>query len=137
MKSLFLDSSVIFTAVNSLTGGSAKLFTLRKVKLVTSLVVLTEVERNINSKLHSYHLARFHKLLSKIKIVKQYPDTKLINKAQKVIVKKDSVILAEAKLVKSSYLITLDKKHFLTPAVEKFLAPQKVLTPKDFFNNYM
>lgn len=133
MKTAFLDSSVLFTAVNSPTGGSAKLFTIKDVKLAASKVVLTEVERNIREKLQSYHLERFFMLASKLKILDQTPDDNLIAKAKKVIAQKDAVILAEAKQVGCDFLITLDKKHFLTPQVSKFLDRTKILTPKEFF----
>ncbi len=66
MKKIFLDSSVLFTAVNSPTGGSAKLFTLKNIKLTTSKLVLTETERNIREKLESYHLERFFLLTEKL-----------------------------------------------------------------------
>lgn len=130
MKTVFVDSSVLFSAVNSPTGGSSKLFTLKNIKLITSKLVLTETERNVRKKLHGYHLDRFFMLVDKIEILKQLPDKKLIKKAQKVIIEKDSVILAESKQSKANFLVTLDKKHFLTNPVVKFLAPQKVLTPK-------
>lgn len=133
MKTAFLDSSVLFTAVNSPTGGSAKLFTIKDVKLVVSKVVLTEVERNIREKLQNYHLERFFMLTGKLKILGQVPNDNLITKAKKVIAPKDAVILAEAKKVGCDFLITLDKKHFLTIQVSKFLDRTKVLTPKEFF----
>lgn len=130
MKRVFLDSSVLFTAVNSPIGGSAKLFTLKKIKLVTSSLVLTEVERNIRQKLQNYHLKRFFLLVEKMEILKQLPSLALIRKAKKVIVKKDVVILAEAKMAKCDCLITLDKKHFFNPKVSQFIKSQKVFTPK-------
>lgn len=130
MKTVFIDSSVLFSAVNSPTGGSSKIFTLKDIILLTSKVVLIETERNVREKLHEYHLDRFFMLVDKIKILKQLPDKKLINKAQKVIVKKDSVILAESKKSHADFLVTLDQKHFLTKPVAKFLFPQKPLTPK-------
>ena len=130
VKTVFVDSSVLFSAVSSPTGGSSKLFVLKNIRLITSKLVLAETERNVRKKLHDYHLDRFFMLVSKMKILKQVPDNRLIKKAQKVIVEKDSVILGEAKNSGSHFLVTLDKKHFLTDHVIKFLAPQKVLTPK-------
>ena len=130
MKTIFVDSSVLFSAVNSPTGGSSKLFTLKNIKLITSKLVLTETERNVRKKLHEYHLDRFFMLVSKMKILKQVPDDSLIKKALRVIVEKDSVILAESKKSRGDFLVTLDKKHFLTKKAEKFLFPQKPLTPK-------
>ena len=131
MKSVFLDSSVLFTAANSPTGGSSKLFTLKKFKLVVSPLVLTETERNIRKKLQSYQLERFFKLVALTQITDQKPDSRLIKMAREVIEEKDSVILAEAKLAKCDFLVTLDKKDFLNKRVANFLKPTTALTPKD------
>ena len=131
MKSVFVDSSVLFTAANSPTGGSAKLFTLKNIKLLLSPLVLTETERNIRNKLYSHQLERFFKLVEKARILDQNPDSNLIRKSRKVINEKDSAILAEAKLAKSDFLVTLDKKDFLNEKVAKFLKPSVALTPKD------
>ena len=131
MKSVFIDSSVFFTATNSPTGGSAKLFTLANIKRLVSPLVLTETERNVRSKLHSYQLQRFFKLAEKTQILNQKPDLSLIIKAKKVIAEKDAVILAEAKLAKCDFLVTLDKKDFLNEKVAKFLKPSIALTPKN------
>ena len=130
MKTVFVDSSVIFSAVNSPTGGSSKIFTLKNIKLLTSKVFLTETERNVRNKLNDYHLERFFMLVDKLKILKQLPNNKFIKKAKKIIVEKDSIILAESYKSKADFLVTLDRKHFLTDPVAKFLKPQKALTPK-------
>lgn len=130
MSTVFVDSSVLFSAVNSPTGGSSKLFTLKTIKLITSNVVLTETERNVRKKLHDYHLERFFMLVNKLEILKQLPDTKLIKKTKKIIAEKDSVILAESHKSKADFLVTLDQKHFLTESVAKFLKPQNAITPK-------
>ena len=131
MRSVFIDSSVLFTATNSPTGGSAKLFTLANVKLLVSPLVLTETERNVRSKLHSYQLQRFFKLVEKTQILNQKPDPSLIIEAKKVIAEKDAVILAEARQAKCDFLVTLDKKDFLNERVAQFLKPSIALTPKD------
>lgn len=131
MKSAFVDSSVFFTATNSPTGGSAKLFTLKKIKLIVSPIVLAETERNVRNKLQPYHLSRFFKLVQKTEILDQKPDLKLIKETKKIIEEKDAVILAEAKIAKCDYLLTLDKKDFLVAKVAKFLKPKVALTPKE------
>lgn len=96
---------------------------------MTSKIVLIETERNVREKLQGYHLDRFFMLVEKIEILNQVPKDKLIKKAKKVIVEKDSTILSESKNSKVNILVTLDKKHFLTSSVAKFLLPQKTLTP--------
>lgn len=133
LKTLFLDSSVIFSAANSPFGGSAKLFTLKNTKLLTSSLVLAEVERNVKAKLQSYHLERFLNLAKMLSIYDSHPDEKTIIKAKKVIHPKDAAILVEAKMSKADCVITLDKRHFLTEKVANYLKPQKVLSPKMFF----
>ena len=130
MKRVFVDSSVLFTAVNSPTGGSAKLFILKKISLVTSKVVLTEVERNIRKKLEVHHLERFFRLVEKIDIIDQEADNNLIKRAKKVIVEKDAVILSQGKQAKTDVFLTLDRKHFMTPQVVAFFRPAKVTLPK-------
>lgn len=130
MKTVFLDSSVLFSAVNSPTGGSAKLFVTKELRLVTSRVVATEVERNVRKKLASYHLERMMLLMGQLTILPQSPSAERIKRAKAVIVEKDAVILAEAKQSKTDILATLDKKHFLTKPVINFVKPQKILTPK-------
>ncbi len=134
LKSVFLDSSVLFTAVNSPTGGSSKLFSLKNIRLITSSFVLVETERNVRKKLQSYQRERFFMLVKKLEILNQVPDENIIQKARKIIVEKDAVILAEAKKAKASFLVTLDRKHFLTDQVAEFLKPQKVLPPKDLIS---
>lgn len=130
MKKAFLDSSVLFAAVASPTGGSSKLFTMKNLQLTTSPTVLTEVERNVRKKLQSHNLERFFMLVSKIIITSQKPNDQLIKQAMKIIVAKDAVILQETKQAGLNFLVTLDRKHFLTDKVETFLKSQKVLTPK-------
>ena len=130
---LFLDSSVLFTAVNSPMGGSSKLFILPNVKLFVSKIVLHEVEKNVRHKLANYHLDRFFMLVSKLEIMQKTPNDLLIERARKVIVEKDAVILAEAKDSDCDYLITLDKRDFLQEKVHRFFKPKKILTPKMFF----
>lgn len=127
---VFIDSSVLFTAIKSPSGGSAKLFTLKKIKLISSPLVLGEVERNVRKKLQTYHLERFFLLVSKVNIINQKPSLSLLNKAKKVITEKDAVILAEAKRARTHLLVTLDKRHFFSTSVSTFLEPQKVVTPK-------
>lgn len=133
---VFVDSSVFFTAVNSPTGGSAKIFSLagKKFNLFTSEVVLAEVERNVRKKLPRQSLERFFLLVEKIKIIKQKPKKPLIAQAEKAIVKKDAVILAQAKQAKAKVLLTLDRKHFFTEKVGKFIKPCKLKTPKDLLS---
>ncbi|MBU1110738.1 PIN domain-containing protein [Patescibacteria group bacterium] len=133
LPTVFVDSSVFFTAVNSPTGGSAKIFSLnhKAFELITSLFVLTETERNVRNKLLFFHLDRFFNLVEQITIFEQKLDTKIIESARKAIVEKDAVILAEAKQASSNYLLTLDIKHFKTKPAQDFAKPTQIVTPKE------
>lgn len=131
MKTVFVDSSVLFTAVNSPTGGSAKLFTIKHLQLITSSFVLTEVERNIRKKLLDYHLERFFILVSQLIIIDIPIQHAILVKVEKAIVEKDAFILAQAKLSKSVYLVTLDRKHFFNKETFAFIMPAKIVTPKE------
>lgn len=133
---VFLDSSVMFTAVNSPIGGSAKLFTLKNVKIIVSRVVLHEVEKNVRKKLQEVHLKRFFMLVKYCEILTELPDERELLKARKVIVEKDSAILSEFKQSDCSHLITLDKRDFLQDIVRKFIKPKEVVTPKEFIEWY-
>lgn len=136
MKKVLLDSSVLFTAVNSPTGGSSKLFTLEKINLYVTPLILTEVERNVRKKLTSHHLERFFLLAKHLKILKVMSTQKEILKAEKVIVKKDAPILSDAKNSDVQILLTLDQKDFLKPPVENYFKPKKIMTPKMFFHHF-
>lgn len=133
LRSAFLDSSVLFSAVNSPTGGSAKLFIIKRLKLCASTLVLTETERNIRKKLEFYHLERFFTLVEQLEIIQATPNKKLIYQAEKIIAQKDAVILSSAKLAKADLVFTLDQKHFLTDKAKNFIKPAKILTPRMFF----
>ena len=130
---LFLDSSVLFTAVNSSFGGSAKLFTLKSVELHVSKVVLHEVEKNVGKKLGEMYLERFLRLVEKLIITHELPSLKQIERAKRVIVEKNSVILSEFKSSDCSHLITLDKRDFLQDKVVEYVKPKKIWTPKMLF----
>ena len=136
---VFLDSSVWFSAVCSPTGGSSFVLSLasKKIEIITTRTVLAEVERNVRQKLEFYHLERFFNLVKKSQILSQLSDRKLIKQAKKVIVKKDAVILAEAKRVQADFLITLDKKHFLKDEVRRFIKDAKICTPGEFIETHL
>lgn len=132
---IFLDSSVLFTAVNSSFGGSAKLFVIDNVELYVSSVVLHEVERNVRSKLPSMYLDRFFNLVDKLKITRVMPSHKRIVAARKVIAQKDSVILAQFVESNCLVLLTLDKQDFLQVVVVDYVSPKRIMTPKMWFES--
>jgi uncharacterized protein len=132
---VFLDSSVLFSAVYSTSGHSSDLLVMgaeRQIFAVISDFVIIETRRNI-SELKPEKLVRLDHLLSTV----QFEIAKVISTdvadAKEWIVLKDAPVLAAAKVAQVNMLVTLDKKHFLgRPELETYInAP--ILTPKEAF----
>ena len=131
---LFLDSSVLFSAGWSVTGGSAKLIMWAsegKITAVVSKNVIAEVESNVGKKLPQMYWPRLENLLSFLEIDRTTTDKQEFEEAKEVIILKDAVILVDAKRCGVEILVTLDKKDMLQPKVHKFMHPIKVMTPKE------
>jgi predicted nucleic acid-binding protein len=132
---VFIDSSVLFSAVYSTSGHSSDLLVMgaeRQILAVISDFVIIETRRNI-SELKPEKLVRLDHLLSTV----QFEIAKVISKdvadAMEWIVLKDAPVLAAAKVAQVNMLVTLDKKHFLgRPELETYInAP--ILTPAEAF----
>ena len=132
---VFLDSSVLFSAVYSTSGHSSDLLVMgaeRQIFAVISDFVIIETRRNI-SELKPEKLVRLDHLLSTV----QFEIAKVISTdvadAKEWIVLKDAPVLAAAKVAQVNMLVTLDKKHFLgRPELETYInAP--ILIPKEAF----
>lgn len=132
---VFIDSSVLFSAVYSTSGHSSDLLVMgaeRQLLAIISDFVIIETRRNI-SELKPEKLVRLDHLLSTV----QFEIAKVISKdvadAKEWIVLKDAPVLAAAKVAQVNMLVTLDKKHFLgRPELETYInAP--ILTPKEAF----
>lgn len=136
---VFLDSSVVISAVLSDKGGSFRLFNEaqnRNLILYISDFVLVEVFSVLKLKYPS-KLFIFENLISNTHfILAKEPSQDLIEKmAESIADFSDAPILAAAKKAKVDFLITLDKKHFLTKKVKDNLK-FKVLAPKEFLQNH-
>ena len=51
---------------------------------------------------------------------------------QDIVVEDDLHVIAGAKLTKSDYLITLDKKHLLKEEVRRLVKPLKIVNPEQY-----
>ena len=137
MIRVFLDSSVLFSAVASLNGGSAFLLEgarQNRFEVNVSHLVLLEVERNVRKKLPLTALKRYHHLLETVPFhVVQNPAAEELRVYQSLIHEKDVPILAAAVKSGSDYLVTLDRKDFLTDKLRSARLSLRILTPKQFF----
>lgn len=136
MVKVFLDSSILVAASASKTGGSALILDYCRKGKIGGWVckdVIGETEKNVNLKLGPKEKNRFIYYLRNANLfLTESPTVEEIAIAEEAIYIKDAPILASAKKSKADFLITLDRKHFLIPQVEKFASPMRIVTPKDF-----
>jgi putative PIN family toxin of toxin-antitoxin system len=136
---VFLDSSIVISAVLSDKGGSFRLFNEAQNKhliIYISDFVLEEVVSVLKLK-YPLKLNSLENLLSSTPFVlAKDPSQDLIEEMAMLISDFfDAPILAATKKAKVDFLITLDKKHFLTKKVKENVK-FKVLTPKEFLQDY-
>jgi len=133
---VFLDSSVILSALASPSGGSRKILyagTKGKLQLFTTPFVIEEVAK------HLYKLGvkpNELEILLKKKVIRVISDAPqhIVKKFHSVIVDPDDApILAGAVLSGAHVLLSLDKGHILTDRVRKALKPLLVFSPKEFW----
>lgn len=133
---VFLDSSVLVTAVLSSTGGSFYILSElgNKFEFVTNEYVISEVNEVLSMKFSNPELKSQLFLLltiARAKILRDPKKSKL-KTLIKIINKKDAPILASA-MENASCLITLDN-DFLDSKITEFVKSKKfqILKPKDF-----
>ena len=132
---IFIDSSVLFSAIYSNSGHSSDLLLMgaeEEVLAVISDFVIIETRRNINE-LKPEKLMRIDQVLATIHFEIVAVTSGDVADAKEWIVLKDAPVLAAARVARVDMLVTLDKKHFLDrPELETYInAP--ILTPKEAF----
>jgi len=136
MLRVFLDANVYFAGSASPAGGSALVLQLilkGRIEATASRLVLREAERNLRRKRPPKDLKAFHQFLkhAKLRVIRTPPETAW-KPYEGVIHPKDVPVLAAAVASKATYLITLDRRHFLTKAVTEKVPDLAILTPGDF-----
>lgn len=139
MKSLivFLDTSVILSGLASSTGGSAKLLQLgfkKSIKLVVTDKLVQEAAKHlVKLKIHP---SKLEAIIKKRQVfLKKTPAQAIIKKFSLVTSDpNDAHVLAGAVVCSAHALVSLDKKHIITPKVKRSLKPIKILTPKQFWH---
>ena len=136
MLRIFLDANVYFAGFNSEKGASSLILEIiarGKTQLYTSKLVLREVERNLRLKSKPENLKAFHRYLQKNKIhAVPFPEDKFLESFEALIHPKDLPVLGAAILSKADYLISLDRRHFLTNSLQSKLKKPVFITPGDF-----
>jgi predicted nucleic acid-binding protein len=136
---VFLDTSVLFSAVLSSTGGARKLFLLGEagsLELVVGPNVLREADEVVRRKAPA-SLPMLAQLLEIGKVhTALAPTTKQIESARKMVAYiPDARVLAEAIRSASDWFVTHDKEHFIKAKAALSL-PFEVGTPGDLLQKY-
>ena len=138
---LFLDASVWIAAAGSTTGGSAATLELcrrNNTRAVASRLVLLEAERNIRKKLGREALLRFYREIASQGVdVIETPTPHEIAAQSRTIDPKDAHVLAAAVKGRVEFLLTLDRKDFMTSKVLHAGLPFQIMTPGDFLQSWI
>ena len=98
-----------------------------------SVKVLLEARVNIARKFGEQELLRFYEQIAAMdpKMVPP-PSQQGVSECEPLVTDKDAHVLAAALECRADYLLTLDRRHLLTPAVLSSGLPLSVMTPGDF-----
>lgn len=133
---IFLDASVILSGLASPTGGSRSLYEAakrRKILLRTTPFVIQEVVNHLQKL--DIDPRKLRSLLSTktLQLIFDPPEEMIAKFRQVISDPWDAHVLAGAVLSRASVLVSLDKKHILTPLVRRMLHPIRVNSPKEFW----
>jgi predicted nucleic acid-binding protein len=136
MPDVFLDSSAVFAAIVSTTGGARQILRLGEVgqaRLLVSGAVLSEVERTLREKLPE-QLATLALWLDAARVTvavapRRVAVTRLRNWLSYA---PDALVLAAAVSAEVDFFVTLDRKHFLSNAPLRAALLFPLGTPGDY-----
>lgn len=133
---MFLDACVLIAAAHSPSGGSAFVIEICQglhFKAAVTVKVLLEARINIAEKFGEPELVRFYQLLADLDPeMVQPPITEKLNQCESLVTPKDRHVLAAVLQCSADYLITLDRRHFITPVLQAAGLSVKIMTPGDF-----
>ena len=136
---VFLDASVLVAAARSPSGGSAVAIEVcqgRPFRAAVTTQVLIEARVNIGEKFGEAELVRFYQQLAALdpEMIPP-PSAERVDECVPLTTAKDAHVLAAALECAARYLLTLDRRHLLTPAVLAADLPLQVMTPGDFLQD--
>ena len=133
---VFLDASVLVAASRSPSGGSALAMEMcrgRRFRAALTARVLLEARVNIAEKFGEPELLRFYQQVAALDTEMVPPPSKeRLSECVPLTTEKDAHVLAAALACKADYLLTLDRRHLLTPSVLSAGLPLGVMTPGEF-----
>jgi predicted nucleic acid-binding protein len=133
---LFLDASVLVAASRSPSGRSALVIEVcggQVFRAALSGGVVLEARVNIARKFGEVELIRFYEQLAALGAYMVPSPSKLrLVECAVIVGEKDAHVLASALECGAEFLLTLDRRHLITPDVQTAGLPTKVLTPGEF-----
>lgn len=138
MLKIFFDADVLFSLsyTKNPTSGARRIILqgyLEKYSFITSAGVIEETSKNLSSYNNSDYLKRLGEILEDFNFwVIKILDEKLVDLYKDIIHEKDTHVLVGAIQSNADYLLTFNKKHFLTPRFKKLNLKLQVVTPKEF-----
>jgi len=131
---VFVDTNVLISGLASSTGASGAVLDLCEaevIQMVISQQVIVEADRNVLAKVPRL-VNLFRKFIRDLKpLLIDDPRPSEVKEALAIVGQKDASILAAAVKGKVDFLVTLDKKHFLSSGARKG-AKVAVVTPSEF-----
>jgi len=117
INKVFLDTSVVFAAILSPTGGARKLFQLGEARVLTLFIgqsVIRECEEVVRRKAPASLPTLAHLLMiGRVETVRT-PTKRMVEIARSVVgYEPDAYVLAEAIGAQPDWFVTHDKEHFL------------------------
>lgn len=135
---VFLDTSALIAGIISPSGAAREVLRLCEAGIIDPVVsrqVLTEADRNLSEKLPAL-VADYRALMRHMApVLVKDPSRTAVERAARVIHRKDAPILAAASDADVDYLITWDTRHFRNERVKRF-GRFKVVTPGEFLLDF-
>lgn len=138
MLKIFFDADVLFSlsyTKNPMSGTKRIILQgyIEKYAFITSNAVIEEARRNLSFYNNVEYIKRLGELLEDFNfLVIHVLDEKLIDVYKGVIHEKDIHVLVGAIQSNADYLLTFNKKHFLTSRLKQFNLKFQIVTPKEF-----
>jgi len=131
---IFVDTNVLVAGIASASGASAAVLDLCEaevIQMVISRQVLIEGDRTFSAKLSGL-VSGFRQFMRNLNpLMVEDPSKMMMDRARTMIDPKDASILAAALEAQVDFLLTLDKRHFLSQSTRSKI-PIKVITPSEF-----
>jgi predicted nucleic acid-binding protein len=136
---VFLDTSVLFSAVFSSTGGARKLFLLGEAGLLDLIIgpnVLREADETVRRKVPNSLPLLAHLLeIGRVQTTSAPKPEQIESAGSMVAYRPDAHVLAEAICSEADWFVTHDKEHFLN-AKTSFNLPFIIGTPGDLLQKF-